>query len=53
MLNSCTSSTQTSNHYEILDSGATDHYLHRNPNKEYISQSGYNPITVTLPNGTT
>ena len=51
MLNSCTLSTR--NHYAILDSGATDHYLHRNPNKEYISQSGYNPITVTLPNGTT
>ena len=53
MLNSCSSSTHISNHYAILDSGATDHYLHRNSNKEYISQSGYHPITVTLPNGTT
>ena len=53
MLNSCSSSTHTSNRYALLDSGATDHCLHRNPNKDYISQSGYIPIPVTLPNGTT
>ena len=37
-------------HVAILDSGATDHYLQCNPNKNNISQKGYNPITVTLPN---
>ena len=42
---------QHSPHVAILDSGATDHYLQCNPNKNNISHKGYNPITVTLPNG--
>ena len=42
--------TSCSNHYAILDSGATDHYLHQNPNTTHISQKEYTPITVTLPN---
>ena len=47
MFNSC------ANHYAILDSGATDHYLHKNPNPSHVSQAGYNPVTVSLPNGNT
>ena len=45
--------TSCFNHYAILDSGATDHYLHQNPNTTHSSQAGYTPITVTLPNGNT
>lgn len=45
--------TSCSNNYAILDSGATDHFLHKNPNTTHISQAGYTPITVTLPNGNT
>ena len=42
---------QTSSLYvSILESGAMDHYLLYNPNKNNILQKGYNPITITLPN---
>ena len=53
MLQSCLLSTQKSQHFAILDSGAKDHHLLQNTNTTNISQNGYIPITVTLPNGNT
>ena len=47
-----TSLPQQSNFYAILDSGASDHYLKQNPETNKVSQDNYDPITVTLPNGT-
>ena len=47
-----TSASQTNSHYVILDLGATDHYLHQNPNPKCPGTKNYKSITVQLPNGT-
>ena len=45
------SASQANSHYAILDSGATDHYLHRNTNPKCPARKDYKSITVQLPNG--
>ena len=55
VVNSVVSSAtmQNNRHYAIFDSGATDHYLHQNPNPTCPPTNDYKSITVNLPNGAT
>ena len=55
VVNSVVSSSamQDNRHYAILDSGATDHPLHQNPNPTCPATKDYKSITVKLPNGAT